>query len=113
MAKANNMVGKKSEKEWRDALMVAVRRPDKDEAGKKSTKLKRIAARVVEEAIGGNMAAIQEIGNRLDGRPSQDLSIEQNTTVTVVEERLSRTVEWLGELTGSGSDSEDKEPLPN
>ena len=59
--------GKRQEKLWRDALLLAVNAPGQE--GKK--KLRHIAETVVRLAMGGDMVAVKEIGDRLDGRPHQ------------------------------------------
>lgn len=60
-------------KAWADALMRAVNR---ESEGKGSPKwLHVIAERCVEAAAGGDMQAIKEIGDRLDGRPKQQTEV--------------------------------------
>ncbi len=64
----------KSEKTWRDAILRAVNRR---EGGKGSPKfIETLASRLVTEAIGGSVAALREIGDRLDGKPAQALTVE-------------------------------------
>ena len=61
------MAGRKGEKHWRDALMVAINRTrDGDPEGRKY--LAVIAQKTVDLAADGDMAAIREIGDRLDGK---------------------------------------------
>ena len=64
--------GSKSDKLWRDALMRAVKRAA-DKAGK-TKRLDKLADVCVEEGLKGNMQAMTEIGNRLDGRPTQTIA---------------------------------------
>jgi ADP-ribosylglycohydrolase len=59
--KGNNNPGKN--KDWRDAVRKAV---------KMGGKLDTIAKKVVSMAEDGDMQAIQEIANRLDGKPVQE-----------------------------------------
>lgn len=67
------MPGPKSDKRWADALARAVSR---ESAGKGSPKwLEVIADRVVIAAADGDMAAVKEIGDRLDGKPKQAAEI--------------------------------------
>lgn len=54
-------------KPWEDALMAAAY--DRDEYG--VSNLRKAALVCWAEALSGNMAAIKEIGDRLDGRPKQ------------------------------------------
>lgn len=65
------MPGPKSDKAWSDALRRAVHR---ESAGKGSEKwLDVIANRVVTLAAEGDPQAFKEIGDRLDGRPKQQV----------------------------------------
>lgn len=68
-------VGNKNAKraaKWRDALERAL--SAKDLEGEGST-LFKIATRVIDAALAGDPAAIQEIANRLDGKPSQSVTV--------------------------------------
>ena len=56
-----------SEKKFRDALNCAVTEQTKD--GQR--KLRVIAERLVEAAINGDIPAIKEVADRLDGKPAQ------------------------------------------
>ena len=60
--------GGKPDKIWRDAIMRAVKRVQK---GDKTQALERLADKLVQEGINGNVVALKEIGDRLDGRPPQ------------------------------------------
>jgi len=58
------------DKPFRDALRLAVKRSaDVDVKGK--TKLDKIAASLVSEAVEGDVPAIKEIADRLDGKVPQ------------------------------------------
>ena len=82
--------GNKSEKLWRDALMRAVKRavPGKPN---KTTYLECIATRCVEAALGGEMAAIKEIGDRLDGRAIQPIAGDLDQPMRLVVEIIDPT----------------------
>lgn len=70
------MPGPKSDKRWSDALQRAVMR---ESAGKGSPKwLEVIADRVCQEAANGDMTAVKEIGERLDGKPKQTVDSNVN-----------------------------------
>ena len=71
--------GSTTDKPWRAALMLAVN--DADGNGKK---LRRIAESLVNQAISGDVAAIKEIGDRLDGKATQAISGEIAAAITVV-----------------------------
>ena len=67
------MPGPKSDKSWSDALRRAVHR---ESAGKGSPKwLEVIADRCVQAAADGDMQAMREIGDRLDGKPKQQTEV--------------------------------------
>lgn len=65
--------GAKPDKLWRDALMVAIKR-----AGDNDPRpyIARIAERCVDMAVAGDMQAIKEIGDRLDGKAAQQLTLD-------------------------------------
>ena len=58
---------------WREALDRAIKRDDRG-------LLDLAAQKVLEGAAAGDMNAIKELGNRLDGRPVQavDMQVDQN-----------------------------------
>ncbi len=63
--------GAKPDKLMRDAIMVALNREAKDADGKPTRKLALIASKLVDLAIDGDISAIKEIGDRVDGKPAQ------------------------------------------
>ena len=65
---SGNPAGRACEKPWRDALTRAL-------GGKHLVDLKAVADVVVKLALAGDMAAIKEIGDRLDGRPKQQTEV--------------------------------------
>jgi len=65
--------GHKSDKLWRDALMVAVKRETDD--GQKTKKLYALADALVNRALKGDVGALKEIGDRLDGRSVQGVEL--------------------------------------
>ncbi len=71
MAAPINPVGAKSDKLWRDALMRAVKRQIDGDVHA----LERLADKTVAKGLEGDMAAIKEIGDRLDGRAHQGIAI--------------------------------------
>jgi len=88
------MRGSKSDKIWADALKRAVNR---ESEGKGSPKwLNVIADQVVSLAAGGDMAAVREIGDRVDGKPKQALDVESpkgSMTPKVIERIIVRPSE--------------------
>ena len=74
--------GPKSDKLWADAVRLAV-----TEKGPDGTrKLRALADKVVDLALQGDVQAIKEIGDRLDGKPHQ-------TSETVAEVKHSYVIE--------------------
>ena len=71
MATIGRPFGSSKEKAFAEALRVAVNR--KDEDGKK--KLYLIADKLVTEAINGESWAIQQVADRLDGKPAQESTV--------------------------------------
>lgn len=60
--------------EWRDAIRKAVAMFESEDV-ERGQALRKIADVVVIQALSGNKDAIQEIGNRLDGKPHQSIDI--------------------------------------
>lgn len=75
---SGNPKGRLSEKVFADAIRMAVSEEDKI-TGKR--KLRAIADKLVEEALKGESWAIQQVADRLDGKPAQE------STVTVDDKR--------------------------
>lgn len=66
--------GQRKDKLIREALMLAANRVhDDDPEGRR--KLTIAAAKVVELAVGGDLAAFKELADRLDGKPMQSTEI--------------------------------------
>lgn len=63
--------GPKTDKIWREAIMLAVKENGPD--GKK--KLRKLAQKLVGLGIAGDVGAIREIGDRIDGKPKQETEI--------------------------------------
>jgi len=65
--KGNNNGGKN--KIWSDALRLEL-------AGtRNAAKLRRLAKKLIEQAEDGNMQAMKEIGDRLEGKPNQSIDV--------------------------------------
>jgi len=58
--------------EWRDAIRAVVKQYEKGDI-KRKTALRKIAETLIEKAIAGDMAAIKELGDRLDGKSGQSV----------------------------------------
>lgn len=69
------MADSKADKIWAAAVKRAVMRRMENEEGKPQ-KIERLADQLVEFALEGQGWAMQEIGNRLDGKPAQQQVIQ-------------------------------------
>lgn len=58
-----------SDKPWRDAIRIAVQRAQEDPT--KGRKLAALADALVDAGIAGDVPALKEIGDRLDGKAAQ------------------------------------------
>jgi molecular chaperone GrpE (heat shock protein) len=65
--------GPKSDKLWSDAVRVAAMREAEDDEGKIRKRLNIIADNLCKLAMAGDMQAIKEVGDRIDGKPAQAL----------------------------------------
>ena len=84
MAKRNEpSKGGKPDKMMRDAIMVALKREAVDSEGQPTKKLNNIAAKLVELAEQGDMQAIKEINDRVDGKSPQALTGGDGGPLTV------------------------------
>lgn len=63
-----------TDKAWRDAIRAAVMRAHDDP--KKGKRLHALADKLVDEGLDGDVAALREIGDRLDGKVPQALQHE-------------------------------------
>jgi len=70
LAAPKRTVGPKSDKLWRDAIMIAVKR---DAIGGGGKYLDKLARALLDKAAEGDVAALREVGDRLDGKPTQAL----------------------------------------
>lgn len=77
--KRSNSRGGKPDKLMRDAIMVALQR--EAEKGGKTKKLYVIADKLVDKAMEGDIQAIKEICDRVDGRPPQSHEIQNDTNI--------------------------------
>ena len=76
-ARKSPSLGSKPDREWRDAVRVAVHELRAEPgSAKKIRVLRLLAEKLVTRALDGDMSAIKEIGDRLDGRPAQTTVLE-------------------------------------
>lgn len=104
--KGRSGTNKGKDKPWSDALRIAVFRDDVD--GKR--RLLKIAQACADAALAGDMQAIKEIGDRLDGKPAQESTVTFNRGLT--EQTDAEIAERISELRGIGtSDGDDAAPV--
>ena len=70
--------------QFRDALYMALIRY-KSKTIKRKKALHHIAEALIDKAIDGDMPAIKEIADRLDGKPAQAITGPQGEPITLVE----------------------------
>ena len=70
MRKAAEVTKRKSDKIWRDAILRAVARR---ESKKDPQAVEKLAEALVAKGIDGDVSALREIGDRLDGKPAQTI----------------------------------------
>lgn len=67
--------GPKSDKLWSDAVRMAALREDTDSDGKKRKRLSILADNLLKAAIAGDMQAVKEVGDRIDGKAKQQMEV--------------------------------------
>lgn len=82
---SGNPGGRPADKPWREAIMLALK--DKD-----PKRLRKIADRLVDLAGEGDMGAIKEIGDRLDGKPAQQQIVTGEDGGPVKIEKIERVI---------------------
>jgi hypothetical protein len=86
MARPHRPKGAWSDKAWRDAIRVAVNRAHEDP--KKGKRLAALADALVDAGLEGDVSALKEIGDRLDGRVPQAVTGEGGGPVALA-------ISWL------------------
>jgi len=82
--------GRRKDKPFRDAIMFALNKIEKLEDGTEQKRLDALAEATVKKALTGDVSAIKEIGDRVDGKPAQQIDLgnvegEEFKTVTRIE----------------------------
>ena len=81
-------------REFRAALRIAVA----EACEKGGTKLRALADKLVEQGLAGNVHALREIADRLDGKAIQQHQFDMEERIkfiAVVPEKAATTEEWL------------------
>jgi hypothetical protein len=76
-APEGNNFSSKDNRLWANTLRRAVTQADPD-------RLRRIAERLLDQAEEGNLYAMKELGDRLDGKPAQTISGDPENPLTVI-----------------------------
>lgn len=79
-APLGNTNGAKQNRLWGDAIRRAVAQND-------SQKLRALADKLIEKAEEGDVSALRELGDRLDGKPAQSVTLagdQDNPLVTKI-----------------------------
>lgn len=76
-AAEGNEYSSKNNRLWANTLRRAIAQGDGE-------RLRRIADRLLDQAEEGNIQAIKEIGDRLDGKPAQVIQGDADNPLTVV-----------------------------
>jgi hypothetical protein len=85
MAGVKGRSGPKQEKPFRDALMLAIK-----EAHGEHKKLRAVAESLVERAIEGDVRAITEVADRLDGKPAQAIVGDNEAPLEIIIRDLAK-----------------------
>ena len=75
----NNNAGKN--KPWREAIAWALEKHKRSQTDRAQA-LRDIATEMIDKALGGDMAAMKELGDRLDGKAPQDVNIDTTLDLT-------------------------------
>lgn len=77
MAAAKKVLGPKPDKILRDALLIAVNR-EVTVNGAKSKRITLIAEKLADQAVAGEIQAIKEVWDRIEGKPAQAIALGQD-----------------------------------
>lgn len=74
--------GGKPDKLMRDALILELQAEAKDSNGQMTKKLRLIARKLVDKATEGDVPAIKEINDRVDGKAHQSIDMTADVTLS-------------------------------
>ena len=86
-------------REWSDAVRRAMfaESNEIDDKGERKKKLYVAATQLVDLACEGDMAALKECGDRLDGKPAQAITGPQGEPITLVQRVIVQVTEQIEE----------------
>jgi hypothetical protein len=79
-----------------------LRASDGDGKAQKTKALRLLARKLVDRAMEGDVTAMKEIGDRLDGRPAQAVGVEVGVAITKIERTIVDAVLIGEDSCGSG-----------
>lgn len=82
---SGNPSGRNVDRPWREALRSVLHVVDPIT---KKNKLGELAEKVVELALAGDVQAIREVAQRIDGMPQQQLDVNQGDELSLDEKRV-------------------------
>lgn len=87
LGNSGNPGGRRKEKIFADQLKIVLNEEidDPENAGQKVKKVRIIANRLVVEAMAGEAWAIQQVMDRMDGKPAQSLMTDPDGSPLIVE----------------------------
>jgi hypothetical protein len=88
-ARKSPSAGSKPDKLMRDSLMLALREATADADGKPTKRLRLVASALVKRAEEGDVPAIREIFDRIDGKSVQPLQHDVSNTLEELLDRLT------------------------
>ena len=80
----------KKAKMWADAVKRAIR--EKYDGEDWETKLAALARKLVDAADNGDLPALKEVGDRLDGKPAQALTVGNEDDKPFLVEKIVRSI---------------------
>ena len=106
--------GATNDKEWRDAVRKSVHKLRDAGEGDKARRVKSLgllADKLVSTGLDGDVSALKEIGDRLDGKPAQAVDVAMAVQITTIERRIVDPIELVAEtvlpaITQQDSDGE-------
>jgi Family of unknown function (DUF5681) len=98
---SGNPGGRARERAFANAIRAEVAKVDPNTGRER---LLEIARKTVEMAIAGDMSAIREIGDRLDGKPAQALDMHTEVVQRTVSREPMSPEEWAAQYCGRDED---------
>lgn len=102
-------------KEWEAAISHALSEYETSDI-QRGLALRAIAKKLIAKALDGELAAMQEIGNRLDGKPKESVehsgSIENRHVTELSADQLAEELARVRALIGGAASADGSEPEP-